>query len=146
MRNNSNSMAAAKRFEELECWIEARVLVKLVFKACESGQLSRDFGTKDQIRRAALSVMNNIAEGHGRLSSKEFVRFLDIAQSSSIEVKSITYALEDLEYLTINEINSIRSKADQVKRIIRGLMRYLQTQSSQQTNGSSEPRTKNLEH
>lgn len=115
----------ARIFEELECWKEARLLVNMVFRACESGKLARDFGTADQIRRAALSVMNNIAEGHARTSRKEFARFLDIAQSSSLEVKSITYILSDLNYLPSEESLTIRSKAEQTTKMIRSLTKYL---------------------
>lgn len=117
----------ARNFEELDCWNESRALVNLVFNACGSGKLARDFGTSDQLRRAALSVMNNIAEGHGRNSRKEFIRFLDFAQSSSIEVKSITYILSDQEYLSPDHAASIRTKADRLKNMIRGLIKYLQT-------------------
>jgi four helix bundle protein len=122
-----NDMATARKFEELDCWNEARMLVKLAFKASESERLSSDTGTSDQFRRAALSVMNNIAEGHGRLSTKEFIRFLDIAQSSAMEVKSITYVLEDLNYLPSDQTNAIRTKSDHTMKLIRGLIRYLHT-------------------
>lgn len=118
---------AAANFEELECWHEARALVNLVFNACNEEKLARDFGTADQIRRAALSVMNNIAEGHGRHNRKEFIRFLDIAQSSSLEVKSIAYILADQNYVSPDYAAGIRAKADQIKKMIRGLIRYLQT-------------------
>lgn len=119
---------AARHFEELDCWNESRALVNLVFSACEGGKLAKDFGTSDQIRRAALSVMNNIAEGHGRNSRKEFIRFLDFAQSSSLEVKSITYILSDQNYLSHDHAESIRAKADRIKNMIRGLIKHLQTQ------------------
>lgn len=123
-------MAAAKNFEELDCWKEARMLVKIAFKVCEEGKLSKDFGTADQFRRAALSVMNNIAEGHGRHSTKEFIRFLDFAQSSALEVKSIAYVLSDLDYLSSEQATAIRTRADTTKNLIRGLIRYLHTFSS----------------
>jgi four helix bundle protein len=80
-------MAKVERFEELKCWQAARELVKLVHLVCDEGKLGKDFDTKSQIRRAALSVMNNIAEGFGRGSEKEFIRFLEIAQSPAMEVK-----------------------------------------------------------
>lgn len=70
--------------------------------------------------------MNNIAEGHGRNSRKEFIRFLDIAQSSSLEVKSISYILSDRNYLSSDDAVSIRTKADHTKNLIRGLIKYLQ--------------------
>lgn len=116
---------AAEKFEDLKCWMSARELVKIVFTVCSSGKLARDFGTSDQIRRAALSVMNNIAEGFGRSSRKEFIRFLDIAQSSSMEVKSISYVLDDLNYVEPEVAQTIRAKSEETKKIIRGLMRSL---------------------
>ncbi|MDB4728023.1 four helix bundle protein [Saprospiraceae bacterium] len=94
-------MAKITRFEELTCWKASRELVKLVYKLSSTGNLARDFDTKSQLRRAALSMMNNIAEGFARFSKKEFIRFLDISQSSGAEVKSMIYVLEDLEYLVV---------------------------------------------
>lgn len=91
----------------------------------EEGKLAKDFDTKSQIKRAALSSMNNIAEGFGRYSSKEFVRFLDISKSSVLEVQSITYVLEDLQYISVDKIESIRTKADETKNLTLGLIRYL---------------------
>jgi four helix bundle protein len=70
-----------ERFEDLRCWQEARKLVKEVYLASETGKLSKDFDTKSQIKRAALSSMNNIAEGFGKYSSKEFIHYLDIAHN-----------------------------------------------------------------
>ena len=72
-------MSKVTRFEDLRCWMAARVLVKSVYSFSEEGKLARDFGTKDQLKRAALSVMNNIAEGFGRYSTKEFIRYLEIS-------------------------------------------------------------------
>ena len=119
-------MAFAKSFEELECWQEARELVKLVFVTCEMGKLSRDYGTANQLKRAAISVMNNIAEGHARKSTREFVRFLDIAQSSALEVKSMTFILDDLDYIPTAYVEAIREKAEKLKKMIRGLVRSIE--------------------
>ena len=118
-------MAKVERFEDLKCWQAARELVKIVYSASESGRLAKDFDTKSQIRRAALSTMNNIAEGFGRDSDKEFIRFLEIAQSSAMEVKSITYVLLDLNYLQEDRIKEISMKAEETKSITLGLIRYL---------------------
>jgi len=71
--------------------------------------------------------MNNIAEGFGRNSNKEFIRFLDISQSSAMEVKSITYALEDCPCLSMETIMAIREKAEEVKGLGLGFIRYLRT-------------------
>ena len=118
-------MAKVTKFEDLKCWQLARELVRLVYEACEDGKLSKDFETRGQIKRAALSTMNNIAEGFGRFGNKDFIRFLDISQSSSIEVKSITYALEDMNYLPLSRINLIRDKAEETKNSTLAFIRYL---------------------
>jgi four helix bundle protein len=122
-------MAKIEKFEDLKCWQAARELVRLVYKACEVGKLAKDFETKGQFKRAALSTMNNIAEGFGRKSNKEFIRFLDFSQSSATEVKSITYALEDAGYLPIETITAIRNKAEETKSLDLGLIRYLRTKT-----------------
>ncbi|MCE2896249.1 MAG: four helix bundle protein [Flammeovirgaceae bacterium] len=118
-------MAKIEKFEDLKCWQAARELVKMVYVGCEEGKFVRDFDTKSQMRRAALSTMNNIAEGFGRGSDKEFIRFLEIAQSSAMEVKSITYVLIDLNYLPEEKIMEISKKAEETKSITLGLIRYL---------------------
>ena len=69
-------MAKVERFEDLVCWQEARKLVKEIYLISEEGKLSRDFDTKSQLKRAALSSMNNIAEGFGKFSNREFIHFL----------------------------------------------------------------------
>ncbi len=120
-------MAKIDRFEDLDCWKMARQLTKLTYEASETGKLARDFGTKDQIRRAALSSMSNIAEGFARHSEREVVRFLDIAQSSAVEVKSITYVLEDLLYLPQETILTLRNKTEETRRLTLGFMRYLKS-------------------
>lgn len=122
------NMSAVERFEQLECWQSARDLVKSVYLFCEQGKLARDFETRGQLKRAALSTMNNIAEGFGRrISEREFIRFLVIAVASSIEVKSITYVLEDLEYLSQDAVNVLRGKSDAVTAKTSALIRYLQS-------------------
>lgn len=118
-------MGKITRFEELTCWKASRELVKAIYKISSEGQLSRDFDTKSQLRRAALSMMNNIAEGFGRFSKKEFVRFLDISQSSGAEVKSMIYVLEDLEYFDVNTINDLHKKVDKARNLTLGLLKYL---------------------
>jgi four helix bundle protein len=118
-------VAKIEKFEDLKCWQAARELVKMVYVACEEGKFVKDFDTKSQIKRAALSSMNNIAEGFGRGSDKEFIRFLEIAQSSAMEVKSITYVLIDLNYLPEDKIIEISKKAEETKSITLGLIRYL---------------------
>ena len=127
-------MAKVTKFEDLKCWQLARELVRLVYEACEVGKLSKDFETRGQIKRAALSTMNNIAEGFGRFSTKDFIRFLDISQSSSTEVKSITYALEDMDYISKTKITLIREKAEETKNSTLAFIRYLRKRENNKEN------------
>ena len=118
-------MAKVERFEGLKCWQEARVLVKEIYLLSEKGKLTKDFDTRSQLRRAALSVMNNIAEGFGKYSNKEFIRYLDIANNSASEVKSILYVLIDLNYFPEEDIKALQAKADEVKALSLALIKYL---------------------
>jgi four helix bundle protein len=87
----------AERFEDLRIWQQARVMANEVYDAFAG---CRDYGFRDQIQRAAVSSMNNIAEGFERRSSKDFGHFLDIAKASSGEVRSMLYLAEDRKYLS----------------------------------------------
>jgi four helix bundle protein len=118
-------MAKITRFEDLKCWQEARKLVKEIYTIAEQGKLARDFDTKGQLKRAALSCMNNIAEGFGKYSSKEFIRYLDISHNSASEVKSILYVLLDIDYLEEDRVNQLQEKAEEVKALTLAFIRYL---------------------
>ena len=118
-------MSKIERFEDLKCWKAARELVKEVYTLSDTGKLAKDFDTRSQVRKAALSSMNNIAEGFGRFSRKDFVRFLDTAQSSVLEVQSMLYVLSDLDYLSNDKVDLLRIKTDETKNLILGLIRYL---------------------
>lgn len=91
------------------------------------GPLSKDFGTKDQLRRASLSIMNNIAEGFSRTSTKEFIRFLSISESSAAEVKSMIYVLLDLKYIDSKKSIELHEEIDDVRQQIRSFIKYLNT-------------------
>lgn len=93
-------MAAFKRFEDIQAWQLGRELNRVVYGLTSDGAFARDFGLKDQIRRASISVSSNVAEGFGRRSPKEFARFLDIALGSAAEVQSQLYLALDLGYLS----------------------------------------------
>lgn len=77
-------MSQVQRFEDLRCWQASRALVKEVFLACEESKLAKDYDTKSQTRKAALGTVNNLAEGFGRFSKKDAIRFYDISQSSAM--------------------------------------------------------------
>ena len=89
-------MDKVERFEDLRIWREARTLVKTIYSDMRG---NKDWGFRDQIQRAGVSIMNNIAEGFERSSDLEFARFLDIAKGSAGEVRSLYYAAEDLQYV-----------------------------------------------
>jgi four helix bundle protein len=93
----------------------------------ESGKLMKDYDTKSQIKRAALSCMSNIAEGFGNFSNKEFIRYLDIAQSSALEVKSILYVLMDMNYLMVEKINELHQLIDETRGLTLALIKYLRS-------------------
>ena len=81
-------MSEIRKFEDIDAWKQARELVQDIYEISNKGEFANDWSLKDQIRRAAISVMSNIAEGYGRSSDKEFYRFLSIALGSITEVKS----------------------------------------------------------
>ena len=113
------------RFEDLDCWKASRELVKQVFEISQDGAFVKDWDSKSQFRRAALSVMNNIAEGFARYHDNEFKRFLDIAQSSAAEVKSMLYVFEDLKYLNEDVIKELHQKVDKARNFTLAFIRYL---------------------
>lgn len=98
----------AERFEDLRIWQQARIVANEVYDALAE---CRDYGFRDQIQRAAVSSMNNIAEGFERRTSKDFGHFLDIAKASSGEVRSMLYLAEDRKYLSAEFATTMRSKA-----------------------------------
>lgn len=118
-------MSKIERFEDLKCWQAARRMVKEVFIACENGRLNKDFETRSQFKQAALSAMNNIAEGFGRYHDRDSVKFYDISKSSTLEVQSMLYALVDVNYLTEERAQEIRLIAEETKNLTLGLIRYV---------------------
>ncbi len=93
-------MAAIERFEDIQAWQRARELVREIYRTCAEGRLSKDFGLRDQLCRAAVSSMSNIAEGFAKKSDRDFAHFLDIARGSAIEVQSLLYVALDVGYIT----------------------------------------------
>ena len=114
-----------QRFEDLEAWQIARELANQVYKITKQESVCRDFGFVDQIRRAAISIMNNIAEGFERGSNKDFVRFLFIARGSAGEVRSLLYLGLDQGYLTNSEFSECRDLCIRSGQIIWALIKGL---------------------
>ena len=92
-----------KRFEEMKVWQEARQLTNNLYRLTQLGHFAKDFGLRDQMRRASVSVMSNIAEGYERGTNKEFIHFLNYAKGSVGELRSQLYVALDLEYITQTE-------------------------------------------
>jgi four helix bundle protein len=118
-------MAMIQRFEDIQAWQEARKLVKMIYSITSKELFSRDFGMRDQIRRASVSVMANIAEGFDCESKAEFARFLGIARRSAVEVQSLLYAALDTAYIDQNEFEIHYEQARKAKALIGGFKRSL---------------------
>jgi four helix bundle protein len=117
------------RFEELECWKEAKKLVKMVYELVDGTQnFKRDYRFKEQATSAAISVMSNIAEGFSRQTNKEFIRFLYISKSSASEAQSLLCVALDLGYIDKEKFDEIYKQADRVSQINSGLIKYLFSQ------------------
>ena len=123
-------MATIERFEDIKAWQAARELVSAVYRVSGRGKFEKDFGLRDQIQRASVSVMANIAEGFERGSDKEFHRFLYIAKGSAGEVRSHLFVALDLGYVTSDEFDNLRAKAEDVAKTISGFITYLAPKDS----------------
>ncbi len=118
-------MSTIKNFEDLQSWQKARELAGTVYELTRREPFSKDFALRDQIQRAAGSVMHNVAEGFECGSDPEFVRFLKMARRSAGEVQSELYLALDCRYITPDELKTCYALAADVKKMINGLMTYL---------------------
>lgn len=119
-------MAKITRFEDLISWQKARELNQLVYRVSRTGAFAKDFGLREQIRRASVSVMSNIAEGFERGGDKEFIQYLSTAKGSCGELRAQLYAALDERYLTDQEFQQAYDTSSEVSRLISGFMNYLQ--------------------
>ena len=118
-------MTKVERFEDLLCWQKSRELVRRIYLISAKGELAKDYDLKSQLRRAAISTMNNIAEGFCRFSKRDFIKFLDYTTASAGEIKSMLYVLEDLKYEKPEVIDELRLIANDTYNLTSGLIRYL---------------------
>jgi four helix bundle protein len=118
-------MNKIERFEDILSWQKARVMTKEIYASTRTGQFARDYGLKDQIQRATVSTMANIAEGFERGGDREFVQFLSNSKVSCGEVKSHLYVALDQGYVTQVSFDQLYAKADEVSRLVGGFMHYL---------------------
>lgn len=110
------------QFEDIIIWQKAKALTLDLYRIFAR---SRDFGFRDQIQRASVSIMNNVAEGYERKGSKEFYHFLSIAKGSSGEVRSMISLARDLEYIQEKQYQELTERALELSRMIAGLMKKL---------------------
>ena len=110
------------QFEEIIAWKKARELTKSIYRIFHS---SRDYAFRDQIQRATISIMNNIAEGFERRGDKEFKQFLFIAKGSCGEVRSMCYVAYDLKYITTSEFQLLSESTIEISKILSGFIKTL---------------------
>ena len=120
-------MATYKSFEDLPVWQNARELAVLVYRTTSKGKLKEEYGLKNQIQRAVVSISSNIAEGFERGSKREFIQFLYIAKGSCGELRSQMYIAKDLGYLDNSDSETLIKSASNTSKQINGFIKYLKT-------------------
>jgi four helix bundle protein len=110
-----------ERFEDLIAWQKARDLTREIYHVSAEGTFARDFGLKDQIQRAAVSIMSNLAEGFERAGRSEFHQFVVIAKGSCAEVRSQLYVALDAGHISNEQFSQLNARASEVSRILGGL-------------------------
>jgi four helix bundle protein len=124
-------MGKVERFEDLIAWQKARELTKLVYSASGSGGFAQDWGLKNQIRLASVSIMSNVAEGFDRAGRAEFHQFLVIAKGSCAEVRAQLYVALDAEYVSKKQFDKIYAVAEETGRIVNGLRAAVERQRNE---------------
>ncbi len=114
-----------KRFEDIQAWQLSRELVRNVYKVSREGSFSRDFGLQGQIRRAAVSIMSNIAEGFERDGNKEFANFLSISKGSCGEVRSQLYVALDQEYIDTQQFEALTQACVRISAMLQAFIATL---------------------
>ena len=118
-------MVAITRFEDIEAWQQARQLTRDAYGITSAGDCARDYGFRDQLRRSAVSIMSNIAEGFERGGNKEFIQFLSLAKGSCGELRSQLYIALDQGYISRQQFDEMSLKTTSIARMVSGLMKYL---------------------
>jgi four helix bundle protein len=118
-------MGKIQKFEDILAWQKARELTREVYARSKTGAFAKDFGLKDQIQRASVSIMGNVAEGFDRGGDKEFIQFLSVSKGSCGEVRSHLYVALDQQYISPTQFNQLYNSADEVSRLLAGFMGYL---------------------
>ena len=118
-------MATIQNFEDLKVWQKSRILCNEIFDLITIGKFSRDFALVDQINKSSGSVMDNIAEGFGRMSNKEFINFLTYTYGSALECKSQLYRAFDRKYISNEKSQELFNLIEEIKKMTNALITYL---------------------
>jgi len=118
-------MAKIERFEDMKIWQMGRRIVSLVYELTRKKEFAADFGLKDQIRRSAISIPSNVAEGFERNGNKELTQFLYIAKGSAGELRTQLILAEDLAYITKDDWKKLNDIIEEIGRMIQGFISYL---------------------
>ena len=118
-------MATLKKFEEVNVWRKSRELTKRIYDVSRKGPFAKDYSLGDQMRRASVSIMSNIAEGFNRGGNKELIQYLAIAKGSAAEIQSQLYVAFDQQYISTEAFNDLYDLADKIAAEIFSFMTYL---------------------
>jgi len=118
-----------KKFEDIDVWKEARQLVDMVYGLTNKSLFRRDFGLREQIQRAAVSCMSNVAEGFDSDTKQQFIQMLSYTKRSASEVQSELYVALDRKYIVKEEFDKGYEKAQSVRKLANGFVRYLRTRT-----------------
>lgn len=114
-----------KRFEDIEVWKLSRKFVSTIYSITNNVKFSKDYGLRDQLRRASISIMSNISEGFERKGKKEFIHFLYLSKGSAGEIRSQSYASLDLQYINKSEFDKLFSDVESISKSLSGFIKYL---------------------
>ena len=121
-------MATILKFEDIIAWQKALELSDIIYSHSNKEKFSKDFGLRDQMRRASISVVSNIAEGFEREGNNQFIYFLLVAKASAGELRAQLYIARNQNYISMNEFEIIKQKVIEVSKTISGFISYLRTQ------------------
>ncbi len=126
-KNISGGIITISKFEDIEAWQNARDLTKGIYEFCNEGRASKDFGYRDQVQRAAISVTSNIAEGFELNNNKEFVRYLKYSKGSCGEIRSLLIVASDLQYINEKKYVELSALSIKISSQIANFIKYLQS-------------------
>ena len=125
---------AIQKFEDMKVWQDARILTKSIYIVTQKRNFNRDYGLRDQIQRASVSIMSNIAEGYERDNNKEFIKFLGYSKGSVGEVRNLLYVALDQTYVSESEFSTYKEIATNISTQIANFIKYLKKRISASKN------------